>query len=289
MNALPYRERVLPVACESEPLLAVLTEPAAAQSPAIGVLIVVGGPQYRVGSHRQFVLLARELARAGHACLRFDVRGMGDAGGEMRSFEALDADIHAALQAWRADAGAPGKLVLWGLCDGASAALLYLHAQQSRGLSGDAVQGLCLLNPWVRSAEGQARAQVKHYYWDRLRQRGFWTKLLSGKVALSALSGLLRALRQARQTSPAAPSAYQARMANGLQQFAGPTLLLLSEHDYTAKEFQDHCSHSPQWQELLRRPQIQQSLLNGADHTLSSRAAEQQMFDLLLAWLERLP
>ena len=49
-----------------------------------GVLIVVGGPQYRVGSHRQFVLLARFLAGRSIPVLRFDYRGMGDSEGEQQ-------------------------------------------------------------------------------------------------------------------------------------------------------------------------------------------------------------
>ena len=46
-----------------------------------GVLVVVGGPQYRAGSHRQFLLLSRRLATEGYPTLRFDYRGMGDSGG----------------------------------------------------------------------------------------------------------------------------------------------------------------------------------------------------------------
>jgi alpha/beta superfamily hydrolase len=48
------------------------------------VLVIVGGPQYRAGSHRQFTLLARSLAEQGFAVLRFDYRGMGDSTGAMR-------------------------------------------------------------------------------------------------------------------------------------------------------------------------------------------------------------
>src|SRR5882672_7230784 len=77
--------------CEGDQLVGVLARPD--QPRDVGVVVVVGGPQYRVGSHRQFILLARTLASEGIACLRFDYRGMGDSEGEARSFESVDADI----------------------------------------------------------------------------------------------------------------------------------------------------------------------------------------------------
>ena len=53
-------ERCFAIDCAGERLPAILHPgtPGAAR----GVLVVVGGPQTRVGSHRQFVLLARQLA-----------------------------------------------------------------------------------------------------------------------------------------------------------------------------------------------------------------------------------
>ena len=42
----------------------------------LGVLIQVGAPQYRVGSQRQFVLMARFLAQQGHCVLRYDIQGL---------------------------------------------------------------------------------------------------------------------------------------------------------------------------------------------------------------------
>ncbi|MEO6566032.1 MAG: alpha/beta fold hydrolase, partial [Casimicrobiaceae bacterium] len=81
-------------------------------------MIVVGGPQYRVGSHRQFALLARALARVGIPALRFDYRGMGDSEGDRRSFDEIDADIAAAIDTLCREAHL-ARVVLWGLCDGA--------------------------------------------------------------------------------------------------------------------------------------------------------------------------
>ena len=55
-----------------------------------GVLLIVGGPQYRVGSHRQFVQLARSLAQLDIPVLRFDYSGMGDSAGDKKSFEQIN-------------------------------------------------------------------------------------------------------------------------------------------------------------------------------------------------------
>ena len=45
-------ERALSFACRGAWLYGILSLPQAASAPARGVLIVVGGPQYRAGSHR---------------------------------------------------------------------------------------------------------------------------------------------------------------------------------------------------------------------------------------------
>src|SRR5438309_7262826 len=70
------------------------------QPTSRGILIIVGGWQYRAGSHRQFVLLGRALAEGGIGVMRFDSRGMGDSDGEPglpEPAEHLVPDIRAAL------------------------------------------------------------------------------------------------------------------------------------------------------------------------------------------------
>ena len=220
--------------CAGARLQGVLCRPERAAQT--GVVIVVGGPQYRAGSHRQFVSLARSLAAAGHAVLRFDVRGMGDSEGTPLGFEQIAPDIAAALDALQRELPSVRRAVLWGLCDGASAALLYLHENTDLR-----VAGLALANPWVRTHVSLARTHVKHYYLQRLREPAFWSKLLRGGVAWSALAGSLNSLRTAFASTslPPAHAAYPQRMASAWAAFGGPVLLILSEHDYTALEFED--------------------------------------------------
>ena len=258
-----FTEQARVFSCEGEQLTGILALPDAPMDT--GVVIIVGGPQYRAGSHRQFVLLSRALAAAGHGVLRFDYRGMGDSTGDLQNFETVNSDIACAIDSLQA--GVPGlrKVVLWGLCDGASAALLYCQATQD-----PRVGGLCLVNPWVRSPISLAKTHVKHYYAQRLRQREFWTKLLSGRVAWRAIAGLAKNLRVALLTPPApTKSAFQDRMAFAWKSFTGPILLLLSGDDYTAKEFLEHARSNTLWAGALEKKALVQHLEPGANHTFS--------------------
>ncbi|MBU4424160.1 MULTISPECIES: hydrolase 1, exosortase A system-associated [unclassified Acidovorax] len=244
-----------------------------------GVVIVVGGAQYRVGSHRQFVRLARHLATAGYPVLRFDFPGMGDSPGDPVPFEDTAPHIAAAIGAMQQAANVD-RTVLWGLCDGASASLLYVQTTQD-----PRVTGLALLNPWVRSAAGLARAQVKHYYRQRLREPGFWRKLLQGGVGWRALHGLWNNLRTMRQTT-AQPLTFQERMAQGWRAFPAPVLLLLSERDLTAQEFAEHANSHASWAGWAQKITLTRHMLPHADHTCSAPQSQHAVQALVMDWLE---
>lgn len=276
-----YDEQAVAFRCGDEQLYGVLSVPER-PSPR-GVLIIVGGPQYRAGSHRQFTLLARTLAARGIPAQRFDYRGMGDSGGAQRDFSDVGLDVRAAVDHFMAAVPGLREVVLWGLCDGASAALFYA-GQDAR------VRGLVLLNPWVRTEAGAARATLKHYYRGRLLQGELWRKLFSGRFDAGAAWRSMRQLLAAsgagaRPEADGPPADLPARMLAGWSRFHGPVLLILSGADLTAKEFTDLAGASPAWQDLLARAGTTRHELDEADHTFSRRAWRDQVANWTANWV----
>jgi uncharacterized protein len=269
-------QRALAFPCADEWLIGVLDVPPAPCKR--GVLVVVGGPQYRAGSHRQFTLLARSLAAQGIAAMRFDYRGMGDSEGALRDFEDVGDDLRCAVDAFFAQVPGMEEVVLWGLCDGASAAALYAHADPR-------VAGLVLLNPWVRTESGAAKATIKHYYRGRLLEPAFWKKVFSGRFAVGA------AARSLLSTAGAARGAAQAgalpdRMHDALARFGGKTLVILSGADLTAREFDDLAAGSDKWSRLMKGPAVTRRALARADHTCSRREWHEQVASWTAEWVQ---
>jgi len=280
---MSFVERACEFPCAGEQLLGIVALP---EHPNLtGVLLVVGGPQYRVGSHRQFLLLSRTLAGAGYPAMRFDFRGMGDSTGELRHFETVNDDIAAAIDAFQANCPVVERIVLWGLCDAASASLLYWSATQD-----ERVSGMVLLNPWARSEATLAKTHIKHYYGQRLLQVEFWHKLLSGKLGVGrALQGFASSLMRTRPASLSRDNklSFQQRIMQALEAFPGPLLLILSGNDYTAKEFLQACRGSEPAQRALGGPHLTRFDLASADHTFSSREWRQGVEAETLAWLRK--
>lgn len=261
-----------------------LVHPAAVAGQRVGVVIVVGGPQYRAGSHRQFVLTARALASAGFPVLRFDYRGIGDSDGEQRTFESVHEDIRLAVDTLVQECGV-SQVVLYGLCDAASAVLMYC-------LDDARVAGLIVLNPWVRTVQGEASAQLWHYYPRRILQRSFWAKLFQGNLpVVRAVAGLFGTVRRSQAVPGAAVApreSFIARMLKGCTSFRGQILLLISGRDLTAAEFEDLCKRSDRWNRATRRGGVEIQRLDQADHTFSTRSDLERANALCVDWLGRI-
>ena len=279
-------EQVLALHCAGARAWGILTHPPAG-TPVMPVLVLiaVGGPQYRVGSHRQFVQLARAMARRGYRSLRFDYLGMGDSEGELRNFEQVAEDFGMGADAlWQACPGANG-IVVWGLCDAASAAMMFATADAR-------VIGLAAVNPWARSATSLSAVHVRHYYLARVLQRDFWAKLVRGRLNWRRSIGtLLDNLRQMRRrdgpaSNPNDGGPFQHRMARGLAGFRGRLLLIVSGNDLTAKEFFQYTASAPEWRVLLARANVSRCDIAEADHTLSRRSWSERAEAATIDWLQ---
>lgn len=288
---MKFAQRAIRFPCEGASLYGIVSVPET--TAARGVLIVVGGPQYRSGSHRQFMLLACDLAARGIPVMRFDYRGMGDSEGEPRTFEDVGDDIGAAIDRFFVEVPAMKEVVIWGLCDAASAALFYAH-RDSR------VRGLVLLNPWVRTDEGIAKAYLKHYYLSRLVEPDLWKKILSGRfeyrAAAQSVAGMCAKVLGAGQKKPSAgetaaqhraepKSPLPERMLEGLEKFKGNVLLVMSGNDLTAKEFLDLVSSSRKWKKLLSASKVQRRDLPEANHTFAQRDWRNQVATWTNDWM----
>jgi len=283
MNA--YYEQGVVFDCGENRLLGIAAIPEV--TAEVGILILVGGPQYRAGSHRQFTLLARSLAEAGFSSLRFDYTGMGDSEGGKREFDNTQEDITAAIGAMFEFIPGVRRVVLWGLCDAASSAMIFAHSHAQ-------VTGMILLNPWVHNGEYSPELKLAHYYRPSLSKKDQWRRLLFGEIKLIpsfkelarntlALLGK-RSLRHTRRTPR---GSFVHKMLDGLQRFKYDVLIVLSEADLTAREFSTLTANQKDWKEAISKPTITINTVLAADHTFSQRPWQEAVSQLTIDWVKR--
>lgn len=188
-----------------------------------GVLLVTGGSQTRIGSHRMYERLACALASKGFPCFRYDRRGVGDSEGEDPGYRGSGPDIAAAAAAFRRHRPGLEHVIGFGLCDGATA--LALHGAEAR------VDGLMLVNPWLVEAEAgeMPPAAIRRHYRDRLLSKDGWQKIASGSISYRKLFiGVKKILR------PSPPADLASEVASALVENPLPLALILASGDATA-------------------------------------------------------
>ncbi len=185
-----------------------------------GILLVTGGGQTRIGSHRMYESLSKSLSDNGYAACRFDRRGVGDSEGDDPGFRGSGSDIAAAAAAFRQQSPAVERIFGLGLCDGASALAL-------SGAGG--LDGLILINPWLVEADSgePPAAAIKRHYRQRLLSIEGWQKMLTGSLSYRKL------LRGLSKIATAGPSTLAADVADALRD-GPPAVLILAREDATA-------------------------------------------------------
>ena len=210
-----------------------------------GLLIVSGGNELRMGSHRGMAKLSQDLATQGFPVFRFDRRGVGDSEGDNAGFESSAPDIAAALATFRAAQPQLKRVIAFGNCDAASALLLHPSLE---------VDALILANPWTIEPSDDddtpPPAVVRAYYAKRLRDPRAWLKLLRGGVNLRDTRTSLKAAARADAPSPLAE-----RLAAALQKHDLPISILLASQDGTAIAF-DAAWGSPTFAAVRHRGHI---------------------------------
>ena len=262
--------RLLSFDCEGAALGASLDDAAG----ATGLLMVTGGTQTRIGSHRMYERLAKRLADQGFPCFRYDRRGVGDSAGADPDWRDSGPDIAAAAAAFRRECPQLRRLIGFGLCDGASA--LAFHGVAS------GLHGVILLNPWlVETQPGTlAPAAVKAHYRQRLLSLEGWKKLLSGSVSYRKLFAGLRSLLAK------APSSLAEEIAVTLERSRLPIDLILASRDGTA------IAAETEWNKLayrrIREANPPPQRIDSDSHTFARPGDEEALAGAVLAALGRL-
>lgn len=211
--------RLLTFDCEGAQLCASLDE----ADGTTGILMVTGGSQTRIGSHRLYERLSKILASKGFSSLRFDRRGVGDSSGEDPGYRGSAPDLAAAAAALRSERSELRHVVGIGLCDGGTALALF-GAETG-------IDGVIMINPWLVEAEADAPppAAIRRHYRERLLSLSGWKKLLSGSVSYRKL---LRGV--AKAAKPIEGSELAAEAAQALRRARMPAALILASRDATA-------------------------------------------------------
>jgi alpha-beta hydrolase superfamily lysophospholipase len=267
----------------SHRLFGVLVRPRAARADCPAVIMTNAGTVHRIGPHRLYVELARELAELGFPVLRLDLAGIGDSAvgtsPENLCYPATGlADCQEAMNVLRARLGVQ-RFVIAGLCSGGDIAF-------QLGLKDPRVAGVVMMNPRTFCVHDLALVEAykgARYYQDSFFKKEKWLKLLRGEVDLvrvarmvaPKLKGMakhaLGRLRPKRDTEHAdVPECLQLMAKRGVD-----TFLLVAVHDPGVDYVDVH--FGKRMQALASVANYRREDLQGTDHTFTSVWAQQHV------------
>lgn len=242
-----------------------------------GLVILNGGPQYRIGPHRQYLRLARKASEIGMSCFRFDWAGEGDSEGIKTDIQERGEQLKAAIQAFKTAEPHVKNIIFYGLCEGASIALLN-HPDI------DQCVGIILANPWIDDDKIQAQSQLKNYYGRRLFSKAFWQRVFKGEWKWKNST---RTASQTLKTSLASQGDQSLSHAMAKAAATCPSILYISsEFDDTRQAFDHALNKDPLWQKARQAGQWQDVYIEGSDHIFSTTQSHAQLEEACINYLK---
>jgi pimeloyl-ACP methyl ester carboxylesterase len=255
----------------------------AVRKPA--VLILNTGIVHRVGHHRMYVTMARELAAMGHVSFRFDFSGLGDSAsreGDLAPLQAWQKDLSEALD-WLVDAYNLDEVVLIGLCSGADIALSYGHKDKR-------VVGLVLLDPTIPPTT----RFYAHYIRRRLSEFRSWWSFVRGRGRIwQEITDRLRLAFGSTPEHPRSPN--DPRMRSDLEQMYLKSLdrNLQMLCVLTGGPWEGRQSYREQlfdaFPNVPLKDRVSLEHFSDADHTFTSQTARARLLELVLGWIKTIP
>jgi pimeloyl-ACP methyl ester carboxylesterase len=264
-------------------LASIIAQPASAASAGerAGVVILNAGIIHRVGPHRMFVGLSRQLAAAGHTVVRFDLSGIGDSPPREDGLAPLDAslaDIREVLDELETTRGIR-RVVLIGLCWGADLSIIC-------AASDPRVCGVVLIDPAVP----RTPRYYVHHYCNRVFRLRSWLNVLRGRhplwdrlkrfsgVAAEAPPDYEPPNLQSPQVRAFLADVYTRAVSAGVGMLVVCTGDLDSDYNYR-RQLLDAFPRVP------FGPQLQLEFFANTDHTFTSERDRDALMRLIVPWV----
>jgi len=246
------------------------------------LVMVVGGPQTRVGSHRLYVQLARKLVHEDMAVFRFDYEGIGDSEGEFVGYKSAGPSIEAAVNFLYAQCPSLKKIVIWSLCDGSSICMKMGYEIENM------IEGMILCNPYLHEETGKAKTIIKFYYIKRLMEKNFWEKIFKMKFSPMESAKSMKELfknawfrQEENNEEDFQMDIHPLEIVDGLVKFNKPIFFLLSNDDLTAKHFYDFYKDNKKYFKVLNQKDFQFQFIDSADHTFTNSSSKEKLSKIL--------
>lgn len=247
------------------------------------IVILNTGIIHRVGHHRMYVALSRELARIGFNVLRFDFAGVGDSEPRTEGLSPLDsalADIGEVLD-WLEQERDTRQVVLIGLCSGADHAILHSHSDPR-------VVALVLMDPSIPTT---ARFYA-HYILQRATRLRSYVSVAIGRSSLVRLwiRELLHGRKANADRRPVSlenlrfhhflKQSYRNAINNGVQ------ILAVFTGDTLRQTYREQMLDA--FPDVLFGDRLKLEFFQGTDHVFTSLPDRARLFEIILAWIDSL-